>query len=115
MVLCVGENMCTCNIYSSWSSWLHVSKKICVISIVHGCMCRRKWVLYLSSLVNRGEDWYYIFSRVYYDIIQTIIMTCKLSLISILHQQNGTNKTDRNGITEILLKVALNTINHKPE
>ena len=27
---------------------------------------------------------------------------------------SSTNKTDRHDITEILLKVALNTINHKP-
>ena len=29
-------------------------------------------------------------------------------------QVSSTNKTDRHDITEILLKVALNTINHKP-
>jgi hypothetical protein len=39
-------------------------------------------------------------------------VTCDRSVV--FYGYSSTNKTDRHDITEILLKVALNTINHKP-
>jgi hypothetical protein len=46
------------------------------------------------------------------DIVQSYVIKCKQVVISVDTPFSSTNKTDRHHITEILLKVALNTINN---
>ena len=46
---------------------------------------------------------------------ESLSLTCDRSVVSLGTPVSSTNKTDRHDINEILLKVVLNTINHKPK
>jgi len=49
----------------------------------------------------------------YITLCDKVCLTCDRSVVFSGYSISSTNKTDRHDITEILLKVVLNTINHQ--
>ena len=103
------------------------------LSPIYGAMHFIHWYIYLLSNVRNGSSWSWSYGSWIYNYLcnqclsllsrRGVLVTLCYKVVSDFQQVVGflqvlpissTNKTDHHNMTEILLKVALNTINPKP-